>query len=480
MGDGRRGIRGLHGADSAGGRPIRKADWWQMVMSGNWALGMMACTGMLALGCLPGQAGNLVVLGDSLSAEYESVPDFPGVENPTAYAAVTRAGWESMSWTEILGRLRPAQLNLGEHRSSLIGWGDLRFSGYERNFAVPGFTAGEWERIANSSLFSDIQYLPYRQTLADVLREEADQVVVWLGANEFRGEYGRLYDGADPTPLIDGLRRDVAEVLDFVLGQRPGLEVVVVTIPDLGFSPDKALAHPELTGQARVTEATVRANEVIREEALALGAAVADVFAEMDRVVQEGVVYFGAVDIKPGLHAENDPRYWFTRDGLHPNTAPQLVIARLIVDTFNEAFGSAIPRIGDAEALELLGLDPDLPYWEWAEARGLERMMPDEDADLDGWLNVVEYGFGMDPSEHDAPETSWRATSEGLELRAGTSGERFRHVRLVVETSADLATWAMLPAEGLVVEPDGTQVLNLARVSGPVFVRLGVAFRSPE
>jgi len=33
--------------------------------------------------------GNLVVIGDSLSAEYDSVPEVPGVDNPTAYAAVT-------------------------------------------------------------------------------------------------------------------------------------------------------------------------------------------------------------------------------------------------------------------------------------------------------------------------------------------------------------------------------------------------------
>jgi len=42
-------------------------------------------------------AAKVVVIGDSLSAEYDGIPAVPGTEDPTAYAAITVPGWESMT-----------------------------------------------------------------------------------------------------------------------------------------------------------------------------------------------------------------------------------------------------------------------------------------------------------------------------------------------------------------------------------------------
>jgi lysophospholipase L1-like esterase len=435
-------------------------------------------TGAMLIAADPAVGGSWVVIGDSLSAEYASVLDgfpIPGVDDPTAYAAVTVEGWESMSWVEILGRLRPGLIHLGDYRSSLVGWGDLRFGGYEYNFASPGFTASQWADIVTSSLFSNPQFLLYRRTLEKVLREQADQVVIWLGGNEFRGRYGHLYDGADPTGLLAELRQDLTAVVDFVQAQRADLQIVLVTIPDLGFSPDKQSAHPDPGGQARVTAATAQANAAVQELAVARGLALADVFEWTGRLMAGEITSFGAVDLLPGEHPDNHPRYHFTRDGLHPNTSLQVVIARIMLDAFRQTYGSQAPEITDGEALALLGLDPDLPYWEWiAWAGGIDDAM-DADSDGDGHRNLVEYALGMDPTRADEPPVSWQAAAGALEVHWAVDLARSRHVQVTPESSGDLRHWAPLPEGNVTENPDGRRIARLPLESGHRFLRLSVA-----
>ncbi|HSH16151.1 MAG TPA: hypothetical protein VLD18_08975, partial [Verrucomicrobiae bacterium] len=84
----------------------------------------------LAAASTQAQPLRLVVIGDSMSAEYDSISGFSGVDDPTEYATITVSGWESMSWVEVLGRLRADTVDLGGYESDLLGWGALRFSGY--------------------------------------------------------------------------------------------------------------------------------------------------------------------------------------------------------------------------------------------------------------------------------------------------------------------------------------------------------------
>jgi hypothetical protein len=68
------------------------------------------------------RAANVVAIGDSLTAEYEIIPNVPGFSSEaTAYAEVTVAGWESMSWVEVLARVQRAQWNFGGNKK----WPDV-------------------------------------------------------------------------------------------------------------------------------------------------------------------------------------------------------------------------------------------------------------------------------------------------------------------------------------------------------------------
>lgn len=421
-----------------------------------------------------------LAIGDSLTAEYEGIPNVPGVEDPTAYAQVTVPSWEAMSWVEVLGRLRGDRVDLGEYSTNLLAWNDLRFSGYENNFAIPGFEASQYEDIVNSSWLSHPEYLLFRGTLREALKSGVTRVVVWLGSNEFRAQYGYLYDGGDPGPLIQGLSSDVGEVLDFVLGQKAGLEVVLVNLADLGVTPSKREAHPDPVKRARVTEATMHANEALSALARSRQLPLADVFGPTHRLDTDKEAWVGPVSLMLAAHPDNHPRYYFTREGLHPNTVAQVAILNAILEACNEAYDPDVPLIGDGEALALVGLDPNLPYLDWAAAKGLVLSGMGEDPDQDGWVNVVEYAMGLDPTRSD-PSPVQTKTGPGpvLEILFTTDPARSRHVQVHARTSVDLRGWIDLAA-GMVTDlGEGRRRLEMPADESHRFVRLDVEVLRP-
>ncbi len=424
-----------------------------------------------------GQALKLAVLGDSLSAEYDSITGFAGVDDPTEYAAITVPGWESMSWVEVLGRLRPGTVDLGRYGTSLLEWGVFRFSGYEYNFAIPGFEASQFEQIVNSSLFSDPQFLPYRQQIADVLQHNAQVAVVWLGANEFRANFGFLYDGNDPSSLIQSLTNNLAQVLDFVLNQNPALKLVVVNLPDLSATPDKQTAHPDPLKRANVTAATILANQAITNLANVRGLPVADVFSETEKIVTGQTVWVGPVNLYAGSDPDNNPRYEFTRDGLHPNTCLQSIIARRIVETFNQAYGAAIPTITDAEILNLTGLDPLQPYLDWAATNALANTDLAQDPDSDRLANIAEFTFDLDPNQPSPPPLTIEASATAATARYHPEPDRLRLVEVRPEWSTNLDAWAAVPDEQLSTNLDGTMAIALPFAEPSRFIRLQISIQ---
>ncbi len=443
---------------------------------GTWLSRLLLST-LLAANGASATGLRTVVIGDSLSAEYEALPDIPGIEDPTAYAAVSVPGWESRCWVEVLGLLRPDTMDFGARRTTLPGWGDLRFTGYKYNFAIPGFQASQYEDIVNSSLLSNPQHLLFKRTLGDVLRNEADACVVWIGANEFRAQYGFLYEGGDPASLIRDLRHDIGEILDFIRDESTTIRTVVVTLPDLGAAPTKQAAHPDPVKRERVSQATRLANQAISELAAARGMALADPFALTRRLIEGGRISFGPVDILPGSSPDNDPRYAFTREGLHPNTALQVEIARLVVATLNTSFGTAILPITDGEALSLLGMNPQQPYLDWAAAHVLAPSGMGDDPDLDGLVNFVEFLFDLDPGIPSASPVVITALPAGVEASYRPDPSRSRLASVTLQSSADLATWTDVPAGNLTAATDGRVVVRFPATDAMGFLRLRIGIQ---
>ncbi len=419
----------------------------------------------------------VLVIGDSLSAEYESITGFPGVDDPTEYGAISVPGWESMSWVEVMGRLRGSQISFGAFNPELTGWGPLRFSGYELNFSVPGFTAGQFEQVVNSSIFNDPQLLPYRQQLAGALQDRADAVVIWLGANELRANYGFLYDGNDPGPLINGLVADLAAVIDFVRAQKPAIKLVVVNLPDLGATPTKQADHPDPTKRAKATAATVAANEAIAVLAASRGVPVANIFPDTYRLVLGETVWIGPVNLFPGREADNHPRYQFTRDGLHPNTCLQSIIARKIVDALNAGYAAAIPVITDGEILELIGIDPMQTYFDWVAANSLTYDAAGDDGDGDGLINLAEFIFDLEPHSRSTGPVSIVGAGPAPVVRFQPHPDRLRLVNVMAEWGTTLGSWAPVPSGNVAVALSGEVTITLPGGEAARFVRVRLAVR---
>ncbi len=425
------------------------------------------------------QGANVVTLGDSLTAEYDIIPRNPGFSSEaTEYAEVTVAGWESMSWVEVLARLQRAQFNFGGNKKWPDLWSVPRLTGFEYNWGIPGIAAGQYEDFVTGSAWSNFAYFVLRQPLEDQLKKKAQRVAIWLGTNEFRANYGKLYDGGDSTSLINGVMDDLERIIDFVKKKNSKLQIVVANIPDVGASPDKQEAHPDPLLRARVTAAIVEANKRIATLAGKKGAGLADTYDRTARLIHGEPLYFGAVEIIDGFDADNDPHYAFTRDGLHPNTPLQIENARAIIRAFNAKFKAGLPAITDAQALALLGINANEPYYDWLATFGLTDKLFNTDEEGDGLPRLFEFAFGLDPTLPDpSPVTSFLSAGE-LRVEYAPVAERGRYARVQPQWSADRIVWRDLAAVRVTASAGVVSATFLAS-EGP-FHRLKVSTIPPS
>ena len=440
-----------------------------------------AITALSTLLIIPAHATmRMVVIGDSLSAEYEST-NLPGISESLAYAKVTVPGVESKSWVEVLGQLRTSNgsIDLGEYKASLPGWADLRFNGYKYNFGIPGFTAAQYEDVVDCTLFKNPQYLLYKQTLSNAIKE-SDAAVIWLGANDTRSAYASLYAGADPTNFVNNYRTDLTAIVNFALRQKGGLKLVLGTVPDLGATPSVQRDYPNAAQRALVSNAIEKLNQVIVEIAAARSLPVADIYASTRKVIAGQVTYFGGVDIYNQLSPDNLQRYSFTRDGFHPNTAQQIVIARIFLDAFNQGYHTAIPQIRDSEALKLLGINPLQPYLEWAQAYGIANEAPADDNDGDGISNFAEYAFGSDPTRPNAAPLTIAIENGHPVARFQVNPETSRLARVQPQWSTDLKTWIDVPSSWVNSDAFGRTAIGHPVDEAHVFTKLDISVREVQ
>jgi GDSL-like Lipase/Acylhydrolase family len=448
-------------------------------------VGLLFVTGTLAVNFAAG--ADVVTIGDSLTAEYDTIPDVPGFPTEaTAYAEVTVPGWESMSWVEVLGRLRPDDFNFGSYRKLSHSWLVPRLSGYELNWAIPGVLAGQYEDLMTATPRSNPGYLALRLPMDDQLRNRAERVVIWLGGNDFRANYGSLYDGNSADTLIDGLIDDLGRIIDAVQRRNPQLQIVLGNLPDLGATPSTQEAHPDPAKRALVTAATEAANVRIAELAAAKRVVVADVYADTAKLVQQVPIYFGAVQMIDGNDADNEPHHLFTREGLHPNTPLQIRVARTITRAFNQGYGAGLPQITDSEALTLLGINPNEPYLQWFASYGGTMKGFFKDPDADSLNNLVEYAFGLNPTVADADQlpVTLGGPVPGFDGAVSVvytpDPARVRHIQVKAQYSTDGVNWLNVPAENVVANVDGSCTAVAPASSGTVSLRLKVILRPPS
>jgi lysophospholipase L1-like esterase len=473
----------------------------------------LACAAglFLAVGCPVSKADVAIALGDSLTAEYEyfspTAVGYPirGFDSEpteaTEYAKITVTDpvrWVSRSWVEVMGLFRPIQFDFGQFRRLTSPWAPPRLSGYERNWAVPGVSASLYEEFFTTGLSSNALFFAFRIPLDNQIRNSnAKRVVVWLGTNDLRRKYGAIYNAetqeardAIITPLANGLIDDLKRIIDRIKTLNSDVQIVVVNIPDLGAAPKMKTDFPEITQRKFVTAATETINVRITTLATAEEIGVADVYAITKSLIADTPFFYGAIQFTDDSDPDNEPHALFTRDGFHPNTALQILIARTIIKSFNVKYETRVPGITHAEALRLLRISPREPYNNWIKLPenmvGEGNRAPLKDPDGDALTNLMEYAF-----ENAVPGVS-NVGDLPFEVRgpvAGYTGEKSVVFRAAPNRpEIDIAVqykfgtqWLRVPPDHIIENADGSTrvVIPLSDRPNPPF-RIKVNLLPPQ
>ena len=414
----------------------------------NWIISMlMGCAAPAAI------ADQVLILGDSLSKEYEI--EFVTDNYPDRVK----------SWTEILDDRRNDDFDYG----SLLLRPDpfLLISGHEYNFSLPGGVIGDFVDLVEGDTFGDRLS---RNTLEDRI-EEVERVVLFVGGNDVDSVYQTAYEGRSIESFTERFIEDTETVLDYVIDEAPGREIVLVSIPHVGATPEVKEDHPfdpVLTGNA--TAAYAKVESMMRALAEEKGVGYVDIFSLTLPLLPDDDYCFQGVGFENQAASDGrQERLWLggpVAAGFHPNTLLQAQIANAIIDGFNERYDSGIRRLTTREILEnLAGLDADVTYDEWAQCFGVGGAEEDEDGD--GLTNGIEFGTGGSPLVADTGLFSELVTDAGVEIRFRKRVDTSARV----EVSSDLEDWAEFDSEKA---DDGEFRAFLPVGSGRGFLRLVV------
>lgn len=391
----------------------------------------------------------VVVIGDSLTEEYAFEVPFSAPDSNPAVA-------NARNWPELLSAHRAADVTFGSYNSAYFSYPDLRNGGYKTNYGVPSFTTGDWVAVIQSTILdtfsSDpvvaLRY-PTRLALARHLQDEADVAVIFLGGNDLKRNYTGVFHDTNPPALLAQATANLTIIHDFVRATAPALPIVIATSPDIGATPEVASKYNDPARLAIARQRVAAMNAATEVMATGRGATVARVHLLTDRVFDEHPFHLNGTVFSMVPDPANPPHAAFCKDGFHPNTSAQALIADILIDALNRATARAIPRPANREILgTVLGLNPDQPYLDWAGAAG----GMNDDPDHDGLPNLTEFLLGTPPDHPSAPFSFVSGTI--LTIPLSPIGMRF--AAPVVEGSSTLGNWQPVPASRVLIQPNGS------------------------
>ncbi len=283
-------------------------------------------------------AQQLLVIGDSLSKEYE-------IEFPILFPS-HREAWDSRNWAEILHQERNPWFDLGKFSV----WPDVRIAGHRHNWAFPGAKAAEIRaRLASKSWYDKI----WQAELRSQIKSAAERIVIFAGGNDVDDYYDKLYNGSSPTKYITKTRDDVMYLVNYVRGVRSSVPIVLVAVPHVGCTPDVKAGFPtDPVKTGRVTAALDSLNSQLASFARSKKIGFASGVYDFTKSLISGTLTLGGVELVNAADADARPVYLFSGDGFHPNTPAQAKIAQIILDAFRAKYRSpVIPALSDAEIL---------------------------------------------------------------------------------------------------------------------------------
>ena len=272
-----------------------------------------------------GGLGGVGVIGDSISDEYR----FYAPDRVTA-----------RNWVEVLSAAR-----------------GLDFGVRDRRFAY------NWSQSSSttSSLMVQRQHIGLAAQVAG--GAPIGLAAVTIGTNDFAHVLFTSRSVKAMGPALERASSNLAAILDSLLAASPTLKVAAFTAVDLSQSPlirgasDAGLIAPAMARAYRA--AVARFNERLRDYASGIGrrVVVVDVDRLLSDIVSASRFTVGSVELARFV-AGNEIHHFFLRDGFHPGTLGQCLVANEFLGTINEGFGTEVPLLaGD----EMVSIARDVP-----------------------------------------------------------------------------------------------------------------------
>lgn len=409
----------------------------------------------------------LLAIGDSLTEEYRFEVPFSAPDSNPAVA-------NTRNWVELLASRRSSRFSMGNYEPSLFNYADYRNAGFEFNYGVPSFTAGDWEEILYEPGFDFLKINTRRELLGDL--DAVDAVLIFLGGNDLREDYGSIFNSDDPSPFFQAILQRISRIHSYVRKNSPArLPILVATIPDIGVTPviraKGSYDDPALSARAHSRIA------VLNEMLLRFIAGSPDTLPVRidhltDRIHDQVPLRLNGTAFIYEPDPENPPLHFFCKLGFHPATAGQALIANEIISSINRLTTNPIPLFTNREILgPILGLDPDQPYLDAFPGIG----PPDDDADLDGVPNLVEYLLSTDPLQAGGALQPFGDSSFTYPEPPPAALE---FADLTPEQSPDLmGSWHTVPSSRLLRTVDGTVTILPDPANPSLFYRLKATVR---
>jgi lysophospholipase L1-like esterase len=276
-----------------------------------------------------------------------------------------------------------------------------------------------------------------------------DAVLIFLGGNDL--------SLTNSDAQHDLIRQSILRIHGYVRRKAPaGTPIIIATVPDIGATPAEAIADPVLAAAARQRVATLNANIAAMDDLP--DTHIARIDAVTDRIHDQRPFHLNGTLFAHPPDPRNPPLHLFCKDGFHPGTAIQALIANEILKAINGFSTHAIPLFTNREILaDILGQNPDQPLIDYLGHAG---------NDGDGLPGLIEYLLGTDPAKAN-PALAFSADGTAS---FKPSSAALRYADLSILQSATLRDdWIPVPAGNILTLPDGT--VNLIPSDPKLFYR---------
>ena len=417
---------------------------------------MLRCLFLLLLMSFTLRAEQCLVIGDSLTKEYEA--EFPGLypNNP--------ASWQARNWVEILHQHRTDWFDLG----TWSVYPDPRLTGHRFNWAFPGATTTD---IRNQ--LSSIYNFWWTNTLKSQLRTDVQRVVIFAGGNDADSYYANLYNGTVDASVTNTTLGNLQWIINYVRTVNATVPIVLVSVPHVGCTPKIQLGYPtDPVKTARVTAAMDALNATLASYAQSQNIGfVSGVYDFTKSLITQpfrikGIEFYRVAD------ADARTRYTFSGDGFHPNTCAHTKIAQMVVDAFNAKYPATVinPLTDDYIISTVLGLDPNIPFTEWLASQGQTGSFT-ADSNRNGIPNGVEFALEGVTDASSMPQPVMQGNALTLTYLPRAVFTEWGSIQ--AQSSADLLHWNDIGTAQTTTNPDGTITVSV-NLAGKGFVRLKV------